>query len=586
MSKPSELGEIGQVLGGARKVLWVVGLLSAVVNVLLLGGSLYMMLVYDSVLPSHSIPTLVGLLLMVLMVYIFQGLFDVLRFRLLADVAATMDVSLARRVQQTIYDLALRRPAQAGASSGLAPMRDFDQIRNYLSSPGPAALMDLPWILFFLLILTLLHYWLGLVTLIGAIIMVVLTLIANRQGKRPTEAVAYTTGLRQSLAEEQRRHIEVVHSMGMGDRLFSRWEQANQRYLAANAELTRSSGVLGGISRVFRMFLQSAVLTVGALLVIDGQASGGVIFASSILSARALAPIDQVIANWKNFAATRSAWTRLNALLKAVPEALGVSTVLPAPTKSLAVENLTVVPPGTQRVTVQNVSFQLAAGDALGVVGLSGAGKSSLARALINVWEPARGSVRLDGAALPQWDPQELGSYVGYLPQTVELLSGTIAENIARFQVPIDSEAVVAAAQAAGVHDLIVQMPQGYDTQVGDDGNQLSAGQRQRIGLARALYGDPFLVVLDEPNSNLDMLGEVALEQAIGSVCDRGGIVIVIAHRPAALARCSQVMVMRAGAVEAMGPRDEILARLGVPKAVKDNRAGGQVDQSGNVTSA
>lgn len=560
MIKGFEAGELSATLRETKAGIWLVALLSAVLNILTLGGSFYMMMIYDSVLPSQSIPTLVGLLLMIALVYLFQAIFDILRSRMLSDIAAYLDHRMSRRVQRLIDQASLRHITPSSGTM-LNPMQDFDQVRAWLAGPGPAAFMDLPWIVFFLIILSLLHYWLGIATILGALVMIGLTFTVNRVSKQPTETVNRYTNQRQSMADETRRHVEVVHSMGMGQRLWDRWDDVNGRYRSAQNSLVRSAGTLSGISRVFRMFLQSAVLTVGALLVIDGKATGGVIFASSILSARALAPIDQVIAHWKGFAATRLSWNRLEQMLAKVPEALDVSTQLPPPTRELLVENLVVVPPGTQRVTAQNINFQLAAGDALGVVGMSAAGKSSLAKALINIWRPARGSVRLDNAALAQWDPETLGRYIGYLPQSVELLTGTIAENIARFQHPPNSEMIVAAAQAAGVHDMIVQMPSGYDTFVGPEGADLSAGQRQRVGLARALYGDPFLIVLDEPNSNLDAVGETALDTAIQSVRDRGGIIVIIAHRAGALARCNYVLVMRQGTMEAFGLKDEIFKR-------------------------
>ena len=297
-------------------------------------------------------------------------------------------------------------------------------------------------------------------------------------------------------------------------------------------------------------------------LVIDGKASGGVIFASSILSGRALAPVDAAIANWRGFAQAKLGWRRLNEMLHRIPDAGAISTVLPRPQSELSVQQLAVAPPGTQKITVQNADFTLKAGEALGVVGPSAAGKTSLGRALIGVWRPVRGTVRLDGATLDQWHPDSLGSFIGYLPQTVELLEGTVAENIARFDPEPDSDAVIAASQVAGVHEMVVNLAQGYDTPVGADGSQLSAGQRQRIGLARALYKDPFLVLLDEPNSNLDAAGEVALERAVASIRERGGIAILIAHRPSALAQVSHVCFMREGRIEAFGPRDEVLEKI------------------------
>ena len=551
---------LGEAIARYRTAFITVAVLSGVLNVLLLGGSIYMMLVYDSVLPSHSLPTLFSLLAMIVVVYLFQALFDATRTRILADVGGALDRELAPEVQRVISDNALRGGKQFG--DGLIPMRDLDQIRAFLSGGGPAALIDLPWIIFFLGILFLLHVWLGVTALIGALILIALTVITDRRTKEPIGQLSQISAVRSGMAESNVRHAEILTALGMRNRLRERWLDVNGVFLAANDKLSRTTGFLGGISKIFRLLLQSLILTVGALLVIDGKASGGVIFASSILAGRTLAPVDAAIANWRGFAQAKLGWRRLNELLLRTPDAGAITTVLPRPKAELAVQQLVVAPPGTQRITVQNADFTLKAGEALGIVGPSAAGKTSLGRALIGVWKPARGTVRLDGAALDQWHPDTLGEYIGYLPQTVELLEGTVAENIARFDPEPDSAAVISAAETAGVHEMVVNLPQGYDTPVGADGSQLSAGQRQRIGLARALYREPFLVLLDEPNSNLDAAGEVALERAVASIRERGGIAILIAHRPSALAQVSHVCFMRDGRIEAFGPRDEVLEKI------------------------
>ncbi len=552
-------GELWDAVRDYRKVLYTVLLVSAILNVLLLGGSIYMMMVYDSVLPSHSVPTLIGLLGLVLLVYLFQAFFENLRSGMLADVANSVDHQLSRRVQGAMSQLALSGQRLPG--DGLGPMRDLEQVRSFMAG-GMATMIDLPWIVFFLAILFALHVWLGVTTLIGAIILFSLTLVTNRVMKEPTAQLSQLSSVRNSMAESNLRHVELLTALGMRDRMHSRWEGFNRYYVAAQNSLARSAGTLGGVSKILRLALQSIILSVGALLVIDGKASGGVIFASSILSSRALAPVDQAIANWKNFAGARLGWSRLNELLSRVKPETEILTRLPAPHRKFEVEQLVVAPPGSQRATVNGVQFALKAGDALGIIGPSGAGKSSLGRAMIGTWRPARGAVRLDGATLDQWQSESLGQHIGYLPQTVELLDGTIAENIARFDPNGRSDAVIAAAKSAAVHDLITSFPNGYDTRVGVDGESLSAGQRQRVGLARALYGDPFFVLLDEPNSNLDAEGESALEQAITSVRDRHGIVVVISHRPNVLDQVTHVLLLRDGRMEAFGPAAEILARF------------------------
>ena len=361
-----------------------------------------------------------------------------------------------------------------------------------------------------------------------------------------------------SIADATRRNAEVLAAMGMAGPVGSIWNEVSQKHLDAHQRANDVATSFGSLSKVARMVLQSSVLGMGAYLVIQSEASAGVIIAGSILSARALSPLEQVIAHWKGFVSARQSWKRLGALLAAFPEQ---EDVLPlrTPSNLLSVEGAAVVPPGLQRSVVHNVSFSLRSGTALGIIGPSASGKSCLARALVGVWQPVRGKVRLDGASLDQWSPEALGRHIGYLPQDIELFDGSIGQNIGRFHADADPEAIITAAEQAGVHDMIVSLPQGYETRIGEGGMALSGGQRQRIALARALYGEPFLVVLDEPNSNLDAEGEQALTQAIAGVRARGGIVIVIAHRANALAAVDQVLVMGDGEAKAFGPKDQIL---------------------------
>jgi ATP-binding cassette subfamily C protein len=352
----------------------------------------------------------------------------------------------------------------------------------------------------------------------------------------------------------------------MGPQLGATWKGVNVKYLEAHQRAADVSGALGAVSKVMRMALQSGMLAIGALLVIHQEASAGVMIAGSILLARALAPVDLAIANWRGFVAFRQSWARLNALLKLIP-AEDAQLALPKPASNLAVEGISVAPPGDKRIVVQDAAFRLGKGSALGVIGPSASGKSSLARALVGIWQPVKGTVRLDGASLDQWPASALGRHIGFLPQDVELFAGTVSQNIARLDARPDSRAVIAAATAAAVHDMILRLPEGYETQIGEDGASLSAGQRQRIGLARALYGDPFLVVLDEPNSNLDSEGDEALAKAIAGVRARGGIVVVIAHRPSTLASVDTVLLLVNGKVQLYGPRDEVVAKMRRPPA-------------------
>jgi ATP-binding cassette, subfamily C, bacterial PrsD len=556
-----------KTLRGCRWVLIAVALFSAVVNVLYLTGSFYMLQIYDRVITSRSVPTLIALSVLAGLLFAGQGLLDFFRGRLLTGVAMRLDEGLSPRV----FDLVARGPLISGSSAiGLQPVRDLDQVRGFLTSGGPLGFLDLPWIPFYLAICFLFHPVIGVAALVGAVILVALTLCAEVFTRRPIKAAAVKGAKRLGMAEAARRNAEVVRAMGMGQALAGRWEAVNQSHLDDQSRASGVAGALGSLSKVARMALQSGVLGIGAWLVIQGEASAGVIIAGSILSARAMAPVELVIAHWKGFVAARQGWARLRALFAQIPEE-PVHLPLRPPAASLTVEGAVICPPGEQRLVVQGVSFAMQAGGGLGIIGPSGSGKSSLARALVGVWRPARGSVRLDGAALDQWSPDALGRHIGYLPQDIELFDGTIAENIARFDPDTDPEAVIRAAEQAGVHELIVRLPQGYDTKVGEGGLALSGGQRQRIALARALYHDPFLVVLDEPNSNLDGEGEQALTRAIATVRARGGIAIVIAHRPSALAAVDQVLVMADGQAKTFGPKDEILRKAvrPVPSSVQ-----------------
>ena len=477
--------------------------ISGMSNILQLTGSLFMLEVYDRVLPSRSVPTLVGLIVLVSFLYAALGVIDAVRSRILARVGAALDEQLSGRVYDTLVQLPLRI---GGRSEGNQPLRDLDAIRAYLSSLGPVALFDLPWMPLYLGICFIFHPLLGLTALAGAIILIVLTLMTEIMLRAPNKAATEAAIMRNSLAESSRRNAEVLTAMGMVGRMATRWGDANRQYMANQGRASDVAGGLGSISKVLRMMLQSVVLAVGAYLVIHQEASAGIIIAGSILSARALAPVDLAIANWRGFTAARSAWGRLNKLLVALP-ARAAPMALQPPTHGLSVEGVSGAPPGVQKVVVQDIAFKLEAGQGLGIIGPSGSGKSSLARLLVGVWQPLRGSVRLDGAALDQWSPDALGAHIGYLPQDVELLTGTVAQNIARFEAEPDNEAVIAAAKAVGVHDMIVRLPAGYDTTVGEYGSALSAGQAQRVALARAVYRNPFFVVLDEPNSHLDFGG-------------------------------------------------------------------------------
>ncbi len=550
--------ELGEALRACRSAFIGVGIMSCMINLLYLTGSIFMLEIYDRVLPSRSVPTLVGLVVLAGGLYIAQGILDLIRGRVLARIGSSLDEALSGRVFETVVRLPL---IAGGRSEGLQPLRDLDNIRSFLSSMGPGAFFDLPWLPFYLAICFAFHVLIGVTALVGAIILVTLTIVTEFMTRRPAREAMSLAARRNDLAAASRRNAEVLVAMGMSGRLTKRWSVVNENYLTGNQRTSDVAGGLGATAKVMRMVLQSAVLAVGAYLVIHQEATAGVIIAGSILSARALAPVDLAIAHWKGFVAARQSWHRLNRLLGSLP-AQDTPTRLQAPSKRLSVEAVSIVPPGDQKVIVQDVSFALEAGSGLGVIGPSGSGKSSLVRALVGVWLPVRGKVRLDGAALDQWSSDVLGRHVGYLPQDVELFAGTVAQNICRFDPDAISENIIAAAKEAGVHEMIVKMSDGYDTQVGEHGVSLSAGQAQRVALARALYGEPFLIVLDEPNSNLDTEGDEALTRAVRSARERGAIVVVVAHRPIGIEAVDMLLVLKDGRAQAFGPKDQVLGQV------------------------
>jgi PrtD family type I secretion system ABC transporter len=553
-----ERSELAAALASCRGAFAATGLISGMSNVLMLTGALFMLEVYDRVLPSRSVPTLIGLAILAGGLYAALGLLDLIRGRILARIGISLDEAMSGRIYQTI----VRLPAIIGQrNDGAAPMRDLDTVRAFLGGVGPVALFDLPWMPIYLGICFAFHFWIGMTAVVGAFILVMLTLLTEWLVLKPTRTTAQLAQSRTSMIEASRRNSEALLAMGMLPHLMARWIKVNADYLASNRQASDAAGGFGAISKVLRMMLQSAVLGVGAYLVIYQQASAGIIIAGSILSARALAPIDVAIAHWRGWVAARQSWERLRSLLAKIPSDTEPMPLEP-PHKSLIVENASVVPPGEQKPVVRDLSLKLQSGNALGVIGPSASGKSSTARMLVGYWAPTQGKVCLDGAALDQWAPHVLGRYVGYLPQHVELLNGTVAQNISRFEPEADPKMIRAAAAAADVHHMIVSLPDGYDTQIGERGAALSAGQAQRIALARALYRDPFLVVLDEPNSNLDAEGDAALTQAILGIRARGGIAVVIAHRPSAIAGVDLLLAMKEGRAAAFGPKDEVLAKV------------------------
>lgn len=547
-----------QVLHECRTGIVGVAIFSALINITYLTGSFYMLQIYDRVIPSRSIPTLVALSLLAAMLYGFQAVLDFCRMRILVRTARGIDEKLGSRAFRIVAGLPTSAEEEAAS---LQPLRDLDRIRSFLSGGGPLGFLDLPWMPLYLGICFLFHPFIGIAASVGALILVSLTLCSEALSRRPVETSENLAATRIKIAESAHRNAEVIASMGMAHSIESLWHAANEKHLSTCVRASDVTGGFSGFSRTARMALQSAVLGIGAYLVIQDYASAGIIIAGSILSARSLAPVEQVLAHWKGFVSARQSWARLRALLASLP-AVESAMTLRKPCSTLAVDKISLVPPGSQRIVVRDISLSLQAGGAVGVVGPSGSGKSSLARALVGVWKPVSGSIRLDGATLDQWPPDFLGRHVGYLPQNVGLLDGTIWQNISRFAAKFDASSVLSAAEHAGVHEMIVRLPKGYETRVGEGGLCLSGGQRQRVALARALYGEPFLLVLDEPNSNLDADGDQALTAAIAGARARGAIVVIITQRPSALAAVDQVLVMADGVARATGPKEELFRRV------------------------
>ncbi|KFE34465.1 type I secretion system permease/ATPase [Thioclava atlantica] len=548
---------VSQRLGRYRGLVTFLLALSFLISLLALTGSFYMLQIYDRALTSGSVPTLLALSVLAIALYLFQGLFDVLRNQILVRIGARIDTRLAPLAHRVTIEMPRFGYSSAEA---LERGRDVDTIRSFVSGPGAVALLDIPWMPLFLGFVYMLHPLLGLLTLGGACVLITMTVITEILSRRAGRELQRASVARSSIADTNTRNADVLQAMGFGQRAVARFDAANAEHLQLHARTSDITGTLSGLSKVMRMMLQSALLGLGAYLTMVGELSAGAIIACSVAASRALAPIELAIGNWKGFAAARRSLTRLKDTLATIAEDDEI-VELPAPRVSLSVEGVTIVAPGSGAVLMSDVNFALRAGDALGLIGPSGSGKTTLAKGLVGVWPLLRGHVRLDGAALDQWRADQLGRHVGYLPQEVSLMEGSIAENICRFEEGVAPEKIVAAAKAAGAHQTIIHLPDGYQTQLGPHGTALSAGQRQRVGLARALFGDPFLVVLDEPNSNLDANGEAALTEALNSVRARGGIVIVIAHRPRALEAVNLVGFIQGGKLVAFGPKDEIVNR-------------------------
>ncbi|AWZ19012.1 type I secretion system ATPase [Roseovarius sp. TM1035] len=538
----------------SRSLYWFVGIFSFFANLLMLTGPIYMLQVYDRVLSSRSVETLIALSVLVLFLYTMMGLLDYARGRIMGRVGARFQARLDRRV----FDAVIRKSAIQPDANTATGLRDLESIQRLMTSPVLLAIFDMPWAPFFLAAIWVFHPWLGILALAGGALLVVVTLINQVVTRKPTGQANNASVQAESISEQLRNESEMIQAMGMRDAAFDRWQAARGRALSTAIEAADLGGTFTTSTKALRLLLQSAMLGLGAWLVLRGELTPGAMIAGSILMGRALAPIEQAIGQWALVQRAAKGWESLAELLGSVPPEQP-RTPLPRPKARLEVSQLTMVPPGESQAVLKTLSFKIEPGQAVGVIGPSGAGKSTLARAITGVWRPAGGKIRLDGATLDQYAPNVLGELIGYLPQRVQLFDGTIADNIARLAPQPDPAKIVAAARKADAHEMILKLPNGYDTRVSASGGRLSGGQMQRIGLARAMYGDPMILVLDEPNSNLDNEGSEAVNLAIRSFKAEGKAVIVVAHRPAAIKECDMLLMLEAGVMRAFGPREKVL---------------------------
>ena len=567
--------EITEALIGFKSAFRTVGVFSAIINMLMLVPSLYMLQVYDRVLGSRSEITLLMLTLMMLGAYVLMSALEFVRSFVLVRVGAQLDMKLNKRVYTAAFEQNLKK---GGGNAGQA-LQDLTNIRQFVTGNALFAFFDAPWFPIYLAVIFMFSVPLGVFSLCGVTLLVILAYaneVVSSKAIKEANGIAIASS---NLATNNLRNAEVIEAMGMLPNLMGRWFKMHGKFLNLQAEASEKAGIVTAITKFVQVSMQSLVLGFGALLVLEGKMTPGMMIAASILVGRTLSPVQQVIAVWKQWSSTRSAYERLAELLTVnPPRQPGME--LPTPHGALSIEAVTAAPPGVPVAVIKNLTFAIQAGDVLGVIGPSGSGKSTLARLLVGVWPAAVGKVRLDGADIYTWNKDQLGPNVGYLPQDIELFGGTVSENIARFG-EIDSEKVIMAAKRAGVHELILHFPKGYDTILGDGGGGLSGGQKQRIGLARAMYGDPSLVILDEPNSNLDDVGEQALVVAINDMRSRGKTIVLITHRPSIISATNKLLLIRDGVGQMFGPTQQVLAAL-----QEQNQKAQQAQQAQNQAQA
>jgi ATP-binding cassette subfamily C protein EexD len=566
ISKPTS-PELADALKAVKQHFIYAGIFSAAVNLLQLVPIIYMMQVYDRVISSGSLSTLGMLTLLLVTLLLALGGFEWVRSYILVAASNRLELKLRERVFNATFKLALM-----GTKQGTQPISDLTGLRQFLTGNGIFAFFDAPWFPVYLAVMFMFNFWFGVTALIAGIIMVGLAWLNEVQTTDRLKQANNAAALASAHLNGSLRNAEVIAAMGMGNAVRGKQQQISEQVLQLQTDASKLAGGIGAVTKTFRVITQSLILGLGALLALENMISPGAMIAGSLLLGRALAPIDMLVATWKGFSLARAQYERLNNLLTQLPPERE-RMQLPAPVGNLALEGVHVTPPGAKTPVVRGVSFQLNAGDVLGIVGPSASGKSTLARAILGIWPPVAGKVRLDGADITLWDRDDLGAYVGYLPQDIELFDGTISDNICRFG-DADAEKIVAAAQMAGVHELILRQPDGYDTVIGGAGGVLSGGQRQRIGLARAIYGDPKLLVLDEPNSNLDDQGEKELVAAILRIKAQGCTVIIISHRTLILSAVDKLLVLKDGVGVSFGPRDQVLQALTQPDARRSTAAG------------
>ena len=559
-------GELFHAISQSRDAIVATGVFSLVINLLMLTGPLFMLQVYDRVMTSGSIPTLIALAVLTGFLYAVIGLLELVRTRVVVRVGLEFD----KRIADRVFRSALRRGV-TGKVSSVSALRELDQIRQFVAGPGPITLFDAPWTLIYLAVIFLLHWTLGIVATAGALVLVVLTLMSERMTRQPLIDASKANARSIELAETGQRNAEAIAAMGMLDAYRSRWQRANSEALAWQTIAADRLGSISATTKTLRLGLQSLMLAVGAALALSNEISAGTIVAATIIFGRALAPVEQAIGQWRTMLKALESYAKIDLLLRETPEPTQ-RTALPAPKGRLDVEGLRVAAPETRQLILANLAFAVEPGQMLAVIGPSASGKSTLARALVGLWPPFGGSIRLDGARLEQWNPEALGRHVGYLPQNVELFSGTVRDNISRFRPDASDEEVVAAARMAHAHDLILALPNGYESEVGPSATYLSGGQRQRIGLARALFGNPVLVVLDEPNANLDRAGDEALAAAIDGMRARGQAIVLISHRVQAISKADLLLYLDRGLQKAFGPRSDVMRMLqgGLPTGAGD----------------